>query len=173
MGTLVLFGWSMSRKKVGEVDLWDALVAIGGLLVQAQSICILFMNYQWQYDGNTDTKRPRDGSRDLEMSHVSEMTLTFLMVVNSAYLRNHFVNMVISSEYRDSFFSNSYYSRPDSGRTISAYVWPVWILTLFGQNQLIAWPLFVYLTFGYVVEELVRQSFPRWKDPLAEKLMVL
>jgi hypothetical protein len=93
-GTLVLFGHRLSRGEAGEVDIRNAVVALGGLVVQLQSIGILLLNSSWYHVNEGGLylayQEARQGRR------LFSICLTFLLMLNSYYFRQHMAFILLT-----------------------------------------------------------------------------
>jgi hypothetical protein len=132
-GTLVLFGRRLSRGEAGEVDIRNAVVALGGLVVQLQSIGILLLNSSWYHVNEGGLylayREARQGRR------LFSICLTFLLMLNSYYFRQHmaFILLTVTTlniPWGRSSYRLSYYSTEGPGRRsfrVLEFVWPVWV----------------------------------------------
>jgi hypothetical protein len=180
-GTLVLFGHRLSRGEAGEVDIRNAVVALGGLVVQLQSIGILLLNSSWHHVNEGGLylayQEARQGRR------LFSICLTFLLMLNSYYFRQHmaFILLTVTTlniPWGRSSYRLSYYSTGGPGRRsfrVLEFVWPVWVFLLFqgvSQHSTIMFVIAPYITLGFPIEEIARGTFPSWADPLSDRLLV-
>lgn len=175
-GTLVLFGRRLSRGEAGEVDIRNAVVALGGLVVQLQSIGILLLNSSWYHVNEGGLylayREARQGRR------LFSICLTFLLMLNSYYFRQHmaFILLTVTTlniPWGRSSYRLSYYSTDGFG--VLEFVWPVWVFLLFqgvSQHSTIMFVIAPYITLGFPTEEIARGTFPSWADPLSDRLLV-
>jgi hypothetical protein len=175
VATLVLFGRRIRQGEVGELDLRNAIVALGGLLIQIQSIGILLMNSTWHY---VDDRTLRVQSRENNYGLFLSLCLTFLLLLNSFYFRNHIVytyaRFLARATIVDPFYGvNVSYYKTDDFSSLS-FMWPIWVFLLFrGVSQShITVCIAAYLSLSFPIEEAIRGQFPKWVDPLAEKLFI-
>jgi hypothetical protein len=202
VATLVLSGRRFKADQMSEIDVRNASVAFGGLIVQLLSACILFMNERWEY-----IQRP---GGEFVIPHVPEprqppsvimrIIVTASVLVDSWYFRYHIRDTYLiafhdglSYEYGSRYplsavtheivtrdmsgpFIPVALARSDAARSLLPnlvwFVWPVMIYFVQKEQELLGLTVSALLAMSFSVEELVESGFSTWKDPLADALYV-
>ncbi|KAF2676259.1 hypothetical protein K458DRAFT_397146 [Lentithecium fluviatile CBS 122367] len=193
VATLVLSGRRLNAEQLCEIDIRNAMMALGGLFVQLISAFILLRNERWEFIPGIEHAGPSIGiSHGEDLGIVATVLITLSTMVNSWYFRFHmkdtYAQVLKKGDEQLYTFPRGLraldfgteqrapYLRLYHGRTnLPNFYWLIWPLLLYPAHQtghLLALLISTFLSSSFVVEELVSRTFSTWKDPIAEKLYV-
>jgi hypothetical protein len=186
VGTLVLSGRRIRAGQMGDMDIRNAWMAFGGLVVQAMSAIIVLTGRRWEH-----IPRPLDATSSnanfrmvtIRNANQGDLGVVARLIVTTTvlgfwYFRFHIEDtialIVLGALYNksDSVYSAHYY--PERA-VLSSLVWLAWPVMIFhAQRENAGTVLFVSLfrSVGFPIQELATKRFPKWKDPLADMLYV-
>ncbi|KAF2113877.1 hypothetical protein BDV96DRAFT_601339 [Lophiotrema nucula] len=185
-GTLVLAVRRLKQGEIGEIDIRNAVVALGGLTFQLIGVLILILNEEWEFDASEVPSDPAVRRSAKYRGPTFKLLMTASVIVNSWYFRFHIKdvylltagNMVRRGEhFSEAVASGTYVSYGSIGAKslLPNFMWLAWAMLLYlGQSssELLALIICAFLSLSFPIEELATGTFPRWKDPLSEKLYV-
>jgi len=187
--TLVLSGRRLKADALSEVDVRNASVALGGVVVQIMSTCILLMNQRWEYEPSpteaamisvvADDKQP--------LSATTRLIVTTFILLNSWYFRFHIrdtyllaihteLNSYYNPVYPLSALATDVYQRSDTAKSLLPnfvwLAWPMMIYIVLENNEPLAFTISAVLSMSFPIEELAKGGMSKWKDPLSDALYV-
>lgn len=195
VGTLILSGRRLQADQMGEVDIRNALTSLGGLLVHVMSVIIILRGNRWKYvptqadtilapvaspapssTGTKDDMKP--APRDDEKLGVVARLITTATILNCWYFRFHIrdtIGLAVDGVLNHEQYPTTFV-RPDPGGSLLRYLvwlaWPAMIFHAQSEKGRVVLMITLFLSVGFPVEDLAKNQFPKWKDPLADALYV-
>lgn len=181
---------------MGETDIRNAWIAMGGLLTHVMSIAIVLRGNRWKHatrpvQAATTTsenvkplafpEKTPDRLKRLKSGNESELGVTSRLIVtatilNCWYFRFHIRDTIMLAMTARITQIQTSHPRPNPGGALLPYlVWLAWPLVIFGakiEKSKVVLLISLFLSVGFPIEELVKNSFSKWKDPLSDNLYV-
>jgi hypothetical protein len=198
VATLILSYRRLHAGQLGEVDIRNAMMALGGVVVHLNSVYILVRNERWEFIPGAvlpDTLHQMPDDNDFGI--VATLFVIASTILTSWYFRFHiedtYTHVAKKKEDRLYVFPrtlkaldgrtlgslatarDTMWYQGLSGTRLPSYYWLVWLLLLYHvhqNSQVLALLISVFLSLSFVVEEVVLGPASTWKDPLADKLYV-
>ncbi|ORY16916.1 hypothetical protein BCR34DRAFT_597308 [Clohesyomyces aquaticus] len=184
VATLVLSGRRLSNGQLGEIDIRNAAVALGGLLVQLMGLAILLRSERWEINGDDVTTVLGVAQQREEHGLVSQIIMTASIVATSWYFRFHILDTsLIVMGVRDLSGYGLGWDYPLAAHSmhdmqspsLPNFVWLMWVGLLHKvqrENGGFALVIGSFLSLSFSIQELVKADFTPWKDPLSERMYV-
>ena len=171
--TLVLSARRMKADQMSEIDIRNAWVALGGVVVHLNSAAILLMHDRWRCLPGIAITTPSTPLTAEERPGILARVVVTATILNCWYFRLHTRDMIGLTS--NTYTRPSVASVPPSFMELPSFVWLAWPVILYhAQSERAIVILFVALfhSLGFPIEEVVKSEFTKWKDPLAENMYV-
>jgi hypothetical protein len=198
VATIVLSARRLKAGSLSEIDIRNAVMALGGLTVQLISLFILLLSQRWEYIPAAASSPVIWTNNNNDLGAMAKISIAASTMLNSWYFRFHIWDtyaQVLKREEEKELYTfprnlrplhNDPYQNFPEGRhfylnengprfsLLPNLYWLVWLLLLYPaqSSQFLSLLASAFLSLSFPIEELVSGGFYRWKDPLAEKLYV-